>query len=68
MYRITQALAALRELKADCDDLPAKQIEKINGIIKELRDLQGDLAFIRDPIADRIRTALNRLSKEEERL
>jgi hypothetical protein len=68
MYRITQALAALRELKADCDDLPTKQIERINGIIKDLRELQGDLANCPDPIADRIRTALNRLSKEEERL
>jgi hypothetical protein len=68
MYRITQALAALRELKADCDDLPAKQVERINGIIKDLRELQSDLATIRDPIADRIRTALNRLPKEEERL
>jgi hypothetical protein len=55
-------------LKADCDDLPAKQVERINGIIKDLRELQSDLATIRDPIADRIRTALNRLPKEEERL
>jgi uncharacterized protein (DUF2384 family) len=68
MYRITQALAALRELKADCDDLPAKQVERINGIIMDLKALQSELASIPDPVADRIRTALNRLSKEEERL
>jgi hypothetical protein len=68
MYRITQALAALTELKADLDDLPPAQVQRINGIIKDLKSLHLELATHPDPIADKIRTALDRLSKEEERL
>jgi hypothetical protein len=65
MYRITQALAALRELKADIDDLPPHQVERINKIIGDLKALHLDLARVHDPVADRITRTLNSLTKRE---
>jgi hypothetical protein len=65
MYRITQALAALTELKADLDDLPEERVRQINWIIRDLKALHKDLANVPDPVAEKIRHTLDSLTKME---